>query len=289
MLSAAVADVPKEPRLERRSYVVTGANTGVGRATARALAARGASVTLACRSRERAEGALAELDALGEAGALAFVELDLASLDSVRRAARALAGQRIDALINNAGVGGARGCTADGFELAFGTNHLGHALFTLLTLPQLVDGGRVVHLGSGSYRSAASLDYEALRQPTRSWTGVAEYARSKLAVMLFHHALTSSLTRGVFSVVADPGDVASDAYRHLPQPLRMWWTRGMKAPEAGALTPVFCATSDAVTHGASYVDCEPFEPADHARDAAAASQLWDRTLAWIGERSGASR
>ncbi|MFK7987051.1 MAG: SDR family NAD(P)-dependent oxidoreductase [Sandaracinaceae bacterium] len=251
--------------LTGKRVVVTGANTGVGRATADALAARGAEVILACRSAARAS------DALRTIPGARFLHLDLADLASVRRAAVALEGTRVDVLINNAGVGGARGETAQGFELAFGVNHLGHALFT-----SLVRWERVVHLGSGSHEKARGLDFSALARPTRSLLGFREYAASKLAVMLFHHALVH---RGRRSYVADPGDVASDAWRRVPWPARPLLTRSMKSPAEGALTPVFCAVSPNLPEGL-YCDRRPRAPSTLAEDPALAEALWRRTQEW---------
>lgn len=266
--------------LEGRRCVITGANTGVGRATAVALAARGARVVLACRSAERAAGVLEEL---AGTGAASFVELDLASLASVRRAAATIGAEPVDVLVNNAGVAGARGLTKDGFELAFGVNFLGHYLLTRSLLPALAPGARVVHLSSGSHFRAGRLDLDAARRRTATLTGVAEYATSKLCVMLFHHELARRLAgAGVLSIAADPGDVASDAWRHVPWPVRGWITRGMKPPSEGARTSVFCATDPSVVSGGFYVDARPSEPSALSRDEALAKELWVRSAAWAG-------
>ena len=260
------------------TYVITGANTGVGRATAEALAARGARLLLGCRSLERArEVERASRDAGGEAH---LVQLDLADLASVRRAAESIAhlAPRIDALINNAGVAGARGVTKDGFELAFGVNCLGHFLLTHLLLPRV---RRVVHLGSGSHARVEALELDSLRAPTRSLTGIREYAASKLCVMLFHHELARRHAMPL-SVAADPGDVASDAWRHVPWPIRPLLTRSMKPPREGALTSLFCATDPSIEalHGRSFVDCREDTPSALSRDAALAAALWDRCADW---------
>lgn len=277
---------PELPAFGKRC-VVTGANTGVGRATAVALAALGADVVLLCRNRERTEAVLAEIEALPRHGSARHVELDLADLTSVRRASQALQGARIDVLVNNAGVGGARGTTRDGFEVAFGTNFLGHYLLTRSLLPSLGERARVVHVGSGAHARVETVDLLAVRRPTRTLTGIHEYGVSKLAVMLFHHELTRRLKeRGssVASLVADPGDVASEAYRHLPCPLRALWTRSMKSPREGARTSVFCATSEALegVSGASFVDERPFAPSRGAEDSALARALWERSAEWVG-------
>jgi retinol dehydrogenase 12 len=286
-----VLTVSAHADLRGRTHLVTGANTGVGRATATALAARGADVVLACRSRERAEAVLAEIEAMPDHGAASFLELDLADLSSVRRAAASLSGRRIDVLINNAGVGGARGITRDGFEVAFGTNHLGHYLLTRLLLPQLPAGGRVVHLGSGSHARVTGLALDRVTAATRTLSGIHEYGVSKLAVMLFHHELSRRFReerRPIASLVADPGDVASDAYRHLPWPVRALWVRSMKSTAEGARTTLFCATAPGLEprSGGSYVDARPFVPSALARDPELARALWERSAAWVGLDAG---
>lgn len=260
-----------------RRYAITGANTGIGRATAEALAARGASLVLACRSERRAADVLASVRGLG--AEVALVELDLGHLASVRRAAAELT-QRgpYDALINNAGVGGARGVTRDGFELAFGVNYLGHYLLTRSIAPQTE---RVVHVTSGSHERVRRLDLHQVRGATRSWTGLGEYAVSKLCTMLFHHELSR---RGVPSAAADPGDVASDGWRHVPWPIRPLMTCRMKTPERGAETPVFCAADAAsgAVRGRLWCDRRPREPSALSRDAALARELWEASAGWVG-------
>jgi retinol dehydrogenase-12 len=293
VLTAVRTPAPAAPALDLRGrrYVITGANTGVGRATALALAARGADLVLACRSAGRAAAAIAAISALPDAGAVELVHMDLASLASVRRAAAEISrhDRPVDALINNAGVGGARGITEDGFELAFGVNFLGHYLLTRALLPSLAPGARIVHLSSGSHRSARALDLEAVRRSTASLTGIAEYAISKLCVMLFHHELARrSAGSSRISIAADPGDVASEAWRHVPWPVRAWMTRSMQTPEQGARTSVLCATaplgarSPSDASGRLYAAEREVAPSALSLDASLARELWERSAAWVG-------
>src|SRR5262245_21091699 len=118
--------------LAGRTFLVTGATSGIGRVTTRRLAARGATVVVACRSAPKAAELVGDTATLG--GAVEHVPLDLADLDSVRACAKVVAdrGEPVDVLVNNAGVAGSRGITAQGFELTFGVNHLGHFLLTQL-------------------------------------------------------------------------------------------------------------------------------------------------------------
>lgn len=258
-----------------RHAVITGANTGVGRATAEALAARGFALTLACRSEARGAPVAAALGA-------ALVPLDLSDLRSVQRAAAEIARRRVDVLVLNAGVGGARGRTAQGFELAFGVNYLGHFALTEALKHSLVPDARVVHVGSGSHEQVRAIDWSALTRSTRTLTGVREYAVSKLCNVLFGFELARRFAGTARrSVIADPGDVASDAYRHVPWPARALLTCGMASPAQGARTSVFCATDDEVQTGTLYADCVPRRASALAQDAELARELWTRSEAWL--------
>jgi NAD(P)-dependent dehydrogenase (short-subunit alcohol dehydrogenase family) len=136
--------------LSGRTFLVTGANTGIGRATAAGLAARGGRVYLACRSPQAGEATMAAIRA-GTAGSdVSFLPLDLAELASVRRCAAEFSarGEPLHGLVNNAGLAGQRGLTRDGFELAFGVNHLGHFALTARPTGQTADA---VHRGRRAY------------------------------------------------------------------------------------------------------------------------------------------
>src|SRR5688572_10169326 len=138
--------------------IVTGANTGIGRETARALAKQGIETILASRSREKTEVVLDRIRSETPGAKVEFLELDLASFDSVRTAARTFlnSGRPLQLLINNAGLAGKRGQTKEGFELAFGTNHLGHFLFTMLLLDRIKQSApaRIVNVSSASHYQA---------------------------------------------------------------------------------------------------------------------------------------
>src|ERR1700744_1171927 len=187
------------PAQDGRTIVITGANTGVGYETAKLLAARGATIVLACRDAGKAQRAAERMTAGVPGAKAAVVRLDLASLASVRAAAAELHDRypRIDVLINNAGVMWApKGTTADGFETHLGTNHLGHFAFTGLTLDLLlpVEGSRVVTLSSPAHRGGridfGDLGYDhGYRRP-------GAYGRSKLANLLFAQMLSTRLAGG---------------------------------------------------------------------------------------------
>ena len=192
------------PDQSGRLALITGANSGLGLESARALVARGATVLLACRSLERAEAAR---QALSGASAIELLELDLADLDSVVRAAATVAERfgRLDLLLNNAGVmAPPRQLTRQGFELQFGVNHLGHFALTRLLLPllQASPGGRVVQVTSGA-QYFGRLTFDDL-QGERRYDRWAAYGQSKLANVVFALELQRRYP-GVLSAAAHPG------------------------------------------------------------------------------------
>ena len=273
--------------LAGRFIVVTGANTGIGRVTAERLAARGAHVVLACRSEERTRPVL---DAIGAAGGDAsYVALELGDFASVRAcAARVLAFDRpIDVLVNNAGLAGQRGTTKDGFELAFGANHLGHFLLTVLVASALrkAPAARVVTVSSKAHYDAKNgVDYEAVRKPTRTITGVDEYGVSKLANVYFTRELARRLGPQVHSYALHPGVIASDVWRSVPWPIRPLLKLGMISNEEGALTTLYCATSKEAGDqtGLYYDKCREKTPSPIAQDDALARKLWEKSVEFTG-------
>lgn len=247
-----------------------------------ALAGAGDRVVLLGRSAERAAPVV---DRLRSAGAVAsHLSLDLASLDSIRSAAPRLeeAGP-VDLVIADAGLAGVRGATRDGFELAFGVNHLGHFALIDLLHPQLAASPepRVVIVASDAHRGAQGIDWRAVRRPTRSLTGFPEYRVSKLCNVL--HARELARRRPALEVAAvHPGMVATDMWRRVPQPARWWMTRRMLTAEQGAETVVHCATSPAGSgrSGAYWARGREREPSDLAADPALAAELWERSAEW---------
>jgi NAD(P)-dependent dehydrogenase (short-subunit alcohol dehydrogenase family) len=212
-------DVPGQ---QGRLAVVTGANTGLGFETAQVLAARGASVVLAVRNIEKGKQAAARIAAAAPGATVTVQELDLSSLDSVRAAAAELrAGHpRIDLLICNAGVMyPPKQTTHDGFELQFGTNHLGHFALTGLLLEQMlpVPGSRVVTVSSVGHRIRARVNFDDL-QWERSYSRVRAYGQSKLANLMFTYELQRRLSGAgtTIAVAAHPGFAATELMRHTP-------------------------------------------------------------------------
>ncbi len=215
------------PDQSGRIAIVTGANTGIGYHTAAVLARCGAHVVLAVRNPEKGNAALARIVAAQPRADVTLAELDLSSLDSVRAAAERLRANypRIDLLINNAGVMYTpKQLTADGFEMQFGTNHLGHFALTGLLLDHLlgVRGSRVVTVSSNAHRFRASIHFDDL-QWERSYDRIAAYGQSKLANLLFTYELQRRLAeqqKNTIAVAAHPGTSNTELTRNLPTILK---------------------------------------------------------------------
>jgi NAD(P)-dependent dehydrogenase (short-subunit alcohol dehydrogenase family) len=276
------------PDLAGRTYLVTGANAGIGLATATDLAGRGARVHIACRSKAKGEAAVAAIAAQTGSDQLRLLPLDLADLASVRQSAREFLalGEPLHVLINNAGIGGQRGLTADGFELHFGVNHLGHFALTQELLPLLRASGqaRIVNVASDSHYAASGIDFAGLRHKTKSMTGMREYAVSKLANVLHAQELARRLDPAEVTTYAlHPGVVASEIWRRVPWPARQIVTRRMLTIEEGARTSLYCATSAEVAQstGTFYDKCAEAEP-NKVATAELAAELWDYSAANAG-------
>jgi retinol dehydrogenase 12 len=277
--------------LEGKVIAITGANIGIGRAVATALALRGAQLRLLCRSLGRVGPIVEELR---EHTDVAAIECDLAQLASVRTAAAQLLArdEPLDVLVNNAGIGGQRGVTADGFELHFGTNHVGHFLLTTLLLDRLKASGpsRIVHVASGSHYKARGLDWDAVRAPTASYTGMPEYAMSKLANVLFSAELARRLEdTQVTSYAVNPGRVASNIWQRMPWPVRPLFKLTMLSTERGAHSTLRAAVDLAGSGG--YFDHRAIRqpPSVPARDPRLAAELWERSVEWTAAPVRAAR
>jgi retinol dehydrogenase 12 len=280
-MSAASAE------LAGRTFMVTGGNTGIGRATVAGLARRGGRVYVACRSPEKGRRAVADIVAATGNDAVAFLPLDLADLASVRRCAEEFLalGEPLHVLINNAGVAGPRGVTRDGFELAFGVNHLGHFALTTALLDRLAASApaRVVTVASDSHYQARGVDFGAVRRPTASITGMPEYAVSKLCNVLFSAELARRAGgRGITTYALHPGVVASDIWRRVPWPIRPLIKLRMISPEEGARTSLYCATSGSVAaaSGRFYDNSRERDPSQVATPDLA-RVLWEHSQTWV--------
>jgi len=270
-----------ERDLQGKTFLVTGANSGIGRATAAQLGQRGGKVFVTARSEEKAKGVLDELGDNGD-----YLQLDLGDFDSVRQCAKEFLSrdEPLHALINNAGVAGQRGLTETGFELAFGTNHVGHFLLTNLLLDKLEQSApsRIVNVASVAHYSAPGIDFEAVRKPTKHFTALPEYAVSKLANVLHAEELARRLDgTGVTTYSLHPGAIASNVWRRVPWPFDAVMKVFMKSSDDGARTSVYCATSPEVANdsGKYYDDSKEKDPSKRATPELGA-ELWAKSEEW---------
>jgi NAD(P)-dependent dehydrogenase (short-subunit alcohol dehydrogenase family) len=257
--SWTVADIPSQ---QGRTAVITGANTGLGLQTAKVLAAKGASVVLAVRNADKGKAAADQITTATPGADVTVHRLDLTSLDAIRESTDALRKRlnSIDLLINNAGVMYTpKQQTADGFELQFGTNHLGHFAFTGLLLDLLlpVPDSRVITVSSVGHRIRAKIHFDDL-QWDKSYSRVAAYGQSKLSNLLFTYELQRRLSgKGkTIATAAHPGISDTELVRNMPAVLRGLF--GVVAPlitqsaEAGAQPTLRAATDPNVLGGQYY-------------------------------------
>ncbi len=277
--------------LAGKTFIITGANTGIGKITAKELARQGARVILACRSQSKTDPVIEEIKRETNNDQVEFIALDLSDLASVRACAEALLAKapKIHGLINNAGVVAKRGsATKDGYEMTFGTNHLGHYLLTRLLTDRLkqTGGARIVNVASASHYRAKDIDWNAVQKPTKTVVGMKEYEVSKLANVLFTKELARQLEgSGVTTYAVHPGVVATDAWRRFPNPIRWVIKQFMITPEQGAQSSLVCATSPelAAQSGRYYTTGgKEKRPSKAADDAELAKTLWSRSAEWTG-------
>jgi NAD(P)-dependent dehydrogenase (short-subunit alcohol dehydrogenase family) len=248
-------DITDIPDQSGRTAVITGANTGLGYETAAALAAKGARVVLAVRTLDKGKAA-ADLIVRANPGAdVSVQELDLTSLHSIEEAAHELRSglDQLDLLINNAGVMMTpRSTTKDGFELQFGTNHLGHFAFTGHLLDLLVSTplSRVVTVSSLGHRMGR-IRFDDL-QSERRYTRAGAYGQSKLANLLFTYELQRRLSdTDTIAIAAHPGGSSSELARHLPSAVQLAFRPFEQSAELGAL-PTLRAATDPNASGGDY-------------------------------------
>ena len=274
-------DIPDQ---SGRTVIVTGANSGIGAAAARGLAARGARVVFAVRDTAKGQSAAATMD-----GATEVRALDLSSLDSVRAFAGAWDGP-IDLLVNNAGIMmPPQGQTADGFETQFGVNHLGHFALTNLLLPQIT--GRVVTVSSTAHRGG-EIDFDDLQWERRRYRAARAYGQSKLANLLFTLELQRRLAAvdsPVLATAAHPGYASTNLTSSSPNPVfRLVTAVGNRvvaqSADGGAMPTLYAALADippAGFTGPGGLGEQRGTPpklvgrSDRALDEADARRLWD--------------
>jgi len=303
--------------LRGKRIVVTGASSGLGEQSARALSSKGASVTMAARNPEKNEAAAARTRDRVAGADLELRTLDLADLSSVRSFAKGFLADhsRIDVLLNNAGVMVCPfGKTADGFEMQLGTNHIGHFLLTGLLAPALVPGSRVVALSSGAH-GITDIHYDDPMYEQRAYNPWDAYGQSKTANALFALELDRRMRdKGVHAFSVHPGMIMTELARHMtPEVMaQMAELRAERAErdeaggagdapemtfkpvEAGAATQVWAATApELAEYGGMYLaDCQlgiegadvggrGFEP--YIRNTESAARLWTLSEEWVGQ------
>ncbi|XP_061577859.1 retinol dehydrogenase 11-like [Cololabis saira] len=282
-------------RLDGKTVLITGANTGIGRETAVDLARRGARVILACRDMDRANKAAEYVRKKTGNDNVVVKKLDLGSLQSVRQLAKDVLAseERLDVLINNAGI---MSCpqwkTDDGFEMQFGVNHLGHFLLTncLLDLLKKSSPSRIVNVSSLAHeRGQIYFDDINQEKDYRPWKS---YGQSKLANVLFTRELANRLQdTGVTTYSLHPGVIRTELGRHFWPNIPLWkrvvyvpLTFLIKTPTEGAQTTIYCAVEESLQKesGLYYSDCAPKAAAPQGQDDEAAKKLWDLSASMVG-------
>ncbi|XP_060538284.1 dehydrogenase/reductase SDR family member 13-like [Pantherophis guttatus] len=277
--------------LRGKTVLITGGNSGIGKATAVDLARRGARVILACRDKARGESAMYDIRRESGNSEVILMILDLGSLNSVRAFAQSFleSEPRLDILINNAGVL-KDGQTSDGFDQAFQVNHLAHFLLTHLLLDRLkrCAPSRIVILSSSGHMYG-KIDFRTFNKPTkRLMKGGQSYANSKLANMLHARELAKRLEgTNVTCYAVHPGIVKTEIARFQPRwsLWLIWFVRlFIRNCEAGAQTSIYCATEEGIERlsGRYFVDCQPKVPSPQACDDQLAKKLWEFSERLLG-------
>jgi NAD(P)-dependent dehydrogenase (short-subunit alcohol dehydrogenase family) len=276
------------PDLTGKTAIVTGANSGIGYEMARALARKEATVILACRNKDKGEAAVWQIDQEYPEAKAELMQLDLSDLASVRRFAGEFTSHydRLDILINNAGIMVPPfGKTADGFELQFGTNHLGHFALTGLLFGLIIHTprARVITVSSGGHRFG-EIDFDNLNAE-KGYDRQKAYAQSKLANLLFTYELQRRFEgAGVDAIAAaaHPGWTATNLQAHWRM-VRILNPFIAQKPKMGALPALYAATAPDVQGGDYYGPCgwqemrgypTKVQSSDRSHDMAVAARLW---------------
>ncbi|XP_047453258.1 retinol dehydrogenase 13-like [Mugil cephalus] len=282
-------------RLDGKTVLITGANTGIGKETAVDLARRGARVILACRDMDRANKAAEDVRKRSGNDNVIVKKLDLASLQSVRQLAQDVLAseERLDVLINNAGI---MSCpqwkTEDGFEMQFGVNHLGHFLLTncLLDLLKKSAPSRIVNVSSLAHERG-QIYFDDINQE-KQYNPWKSYSQSKLANVLFTRELANRLqgTR-VTTYSLHPGVIRTELGRHFWPKIALWkrviytpLSFLIRSSAEGAQTTIYCAVEEKLENetGLYYSDCAPKTAAPQGLDDEAAKKLWDLSASMVG-------
>ncbi|XP_034562562.1 retinol dehydrogenase 11 [Notolabrus celidotus] len=280
-------------RLDGKTAIVTGANIGIGKETAKDLAGRGARVILACRDMAKAEQAARDIMREVKGAKVVAKQLDLADTKSICQFAENVynSEKSLHFLINNAGVAiCSYGLTVDGYETQFGVNHLGHFFLTFLLLDLLKHSApsRVINLSSGAH-ALGKIEFDDLKGE-KNYHPVRAYAQSKLANILFTKELAKRTEAlGVSTYSVDPGMVNTEITRHFRRPLGYLvktFNFLIKTPAEGANTTVYCTVTpeNELLNGGFYRDCAQAENCRAGSDDGTALKLWAVSCHLLGIR-----
>jgi retinol dehydrogenase 12 len=276
----------------RRTFLVTGANSGIGRALADALAARGHRVVLAARSSNRLRPVVDDIRRKYPDADARPLEIDLADFGAVRRAADRFQADvgSVDVLVNNAGVAGTSALSRDGFDLTYATNHLGPFLLTDLLLPMLKasPAARIVNVSSMAHWRVKDIDWSVLeRRSSPKRSGFHDYAVTKLMNVVHAKELARRLSgTPVTTYALHPGAVATHIWRALPGTVQWALKLFLISSERGAETPLYCATAPelAGVSGRYYDRCREARSNPVADDPVLGRELWARSESAVAAR-----
>ncbi|XP_023654776.2 retinol dehydrogenase 12-like isoform X1 [Paramormyrops kingsleyae] len=278
-------------RLDGKTVIITGANTGIGKETARDLAKRGARVIMACRDVEKGEVAMDEIMQDSGSKDIVLSKLDLSDTKSIREFAELINKEekQVDILINNAGI---MMCpyskTIDGFEMQFGVNHLGHFLLTYLLIDLIKKSApaRIINVSSMAH-TWGPIRLDDINHE-KSYDSKKAYGQSKLANILCTRLMAKKLEgTGVTTYALHPGVVQSELWRHLSAPAQLGVKMikpFTKTSVQGAQTSIYCAVAPELekTTGGYYSDCAPASCSQAARDDEMAQKLWELSCQMLG-------
>jgi len=281
--------------LRGQIVVITGSSAGIGKETARILAYMGATIIFACRDKNKTLPIIEEIQKETKNNSLEFMRLDLGDLQSIKEFAQEFSAkyQKLNILINNAGVNSLeRRVTKDGFEMQFGTNHLGHFYLTTLLLDIIKKSGpsRVINVSS-RFHAREKMKWDDLMYE-KGYSGLGVYGQSKLANVLFTRELQRRVDSSEVKVFSlHPGVIKTEIARDYEE---KWYFRMIlpiyslfqKTPLEGAQTSLYCALEDfeKLEAGGYYVDCKLEKEAAHAKNEEDMKRLWDISEKLIAEK-----